>query len=60
MHRNAPKCTENAPKCTEENPIFDTDDDEKEYNLNRTETKKLVASFVQTTTQEPIIKGRIF
>jgi hypothetical protein len=35
-------------------------DDEKEYNLNRKETKKLVASFVQTTTQEPIIKGRIF
>jgi hypothetical protein len=31
MHQNAPKCTENAPKCTEKNPIFDTDDDEKEY-----------------------------
>jgi hypothetical protein len=31
MHQNAPKCTGNAPKCTEENPIFDTDYNEKEY-----------------------------
>jgi len=46
MHQNAPKCTKKATKCTVKNPIFDTDNDEKEYKeLN----KGYICNFCKTS-----------
>jgi hypothetical protein len=46
MHQNAPKCTKKATKCTEKNPIFEQDNDKKEY---KDTNKGYICNFCKTS-----------
>jgi len=46
MHQNAPKCTKKATKCTGKNPIFEQDNDEKEY---KDTNKGYICNFCKTS-----------